>query len=280
MSLHVATMNPVNISSRKRKPMHLGRKLVLLVLLINAYALALVLLYQKEFWFSLILINIFADSTLAVVAGFGTRLLFPKRNWFIRIIVASVMPVVGLATIGYFSDWKIGIDVFALYRGYISYEDLSHLIFCITVSLAALRAWYQPVPRETDSAYAESVQREVNAPPRRISQPRSWSLQPRLRNRSSVAIWSGNSSRSSVHARPRLVTNQPARQERNRNSSAQRQNIQLALVEEHRCPYCLEPVVHTDPRGVKKCNVCQSLHHADCWAVTGTCQVPHLNTRN
>jgi len=53
--------------------------------------------------------------------------------------------------------------------------------------------------------------------------------------------------------------------------------VQLALVEEHRCPYCLETVTRTDPRGVKECTVCHTLHHKDCWDITGTCQVPHLN---
>jgi ribosomal protein L37AE/L43A len=50
------------------------------------------------------------------------------------------------------------------------------------------------------------------------------------------------------------------------------------MVEEHRCPYCLDPVSRNDPRGVKECDVCHTLHHADCWAITGVCQVPHLNT--
>jgi hypothetical protein len=26
---------------------------------------------------------------------------------------------------------------------------------------------------------------------------------------------------------------------------------------------------------VKVCPVCKTRHHADCWSVTGTCQVPH-----
>jgi ribosomal protein L37AE/L43A len=54
--------------------------------------------------------------------------------------------------------------------------------------------------------------------------------------------------------------------------------VQLALVEEHRCPYCLENVTRADPRGVVECNVCHTLHHKDCWDITGSCQVPHLNT--
>ncbi len=47
---------------------------------------------------------------------------------------------------------------------------------------------------------------------------------------------------------------------------------------EDRCPYCLDVVKREDPRGVKVCEVCGTPHHADCWAITGKCQVPHLNT--
>jgi hypothetical protein len=56
-----------------------------------------------------------------------------------------------------------------------------------------------------------------------------------------------------------------------------RQPSQVKLVgkTENRCPYCLEIVEPNDPRGVKICPICHTYHHADCWAVTGTCQVPH-----
>ncbi len=54
-------------------------------------------------------------------------------------------------------------------------------------------------------------------------------------------------------------------------------NVHLIGKEEHRCPYCLEVVTTKDPRGVKICPICHTHHHADCWAVTGTCQVPHFH---
>lgn len=47
---------------------------------------------------------------------------------------------------------------------------------------------------------------------------------------------------------------------------------------EDRCPYCSDIVKRNDPRGIKVCEVCGAPHHADCWAITGKCQVPHLNT--
>lgn len=47
---------------------------------------------------------------------------------------------------------------------------------------------------------------------------------------------------------------------------------------EDRCPYCFDIVKRNDPRGVRICPVCGAPHHADCWAITGKCQVPHLNT--
>jgi len=57
----------------------------------------------------------------------------------------------------------------------------------------------------------------------------------------------------------------------------ERVHIRLGGVAEHRCPYCLDPVRRRDPRGVVVCPVCRTPHHADCWAVTGMCQIPHHN---
>ena len=47
---------------------------------------------------------------------------------------------------------------------------------------------------------------------------------------------------------------------------------------EDRCPYCFDIVKRNDPRGVRLCEICGTPHHADCWAITGKCQVPHQNS--
>lgn len=56
-----------------------------------------------------------------------------------------------------------------------------------------------------------------------------------------------------------------------------RSMVRLVGQEEHRCPYCLELVAPNDPRGFVECDICHTRHHADCWAVTGACQVPHYH---
>lgn len=65
-------------------------------------------------------------------------------------------------------------------------------------------------------------------------------------------------------------------QKRSRVRSAHA-GIQIDTQEQHRCPYCLEPVDPRDSAGVRVCSICHTLHHADCWEVTGTCQVPHYH---
>lgn len=54
--------------------------------------------------------------------------------------------------------------------------------------------------------------------------------------------------------------------------------LRVVGVIEDRCPYCFDIVKRSDPRGVHMCPTCGTPHHADCWAITGKCQMPHLNT--
>lgn len=86
---------------------------------------------------------------------------------------------------------------------------------------------------------------------------------------SSVADWMPRQNRVRF---PRMQLPR-ARSRANQDGAAR-----IVSVVEERCPYCLDVVKRNDPRGVKVCEVCRTPHHADCWAITGKCQVPHLNT--
>lgn len=75
----------------------------------------------------------------------------------------------------------------------------------------------------------------------------------------------------SVVAAPTPKTKKPARKKK-KNAKPE---INFVGKEEHICPYCLDPVEDHDPRGVKICPICKTRHHADCWGITGACQIPH-----
>ena len=54
--------------------------------------------------------------------------------------------------------------------------------------------------------------------------------------------------------------------------------VRMGETAEQRCPYCFDVVHKNDPRGVVVCPICRTPHHADCWAVTGMCQIPHSHS--
>jgi hypothetical protein len=54
--------------------------------------------------------------------------------------------------------------------------------------------------------------------------------------------------------------------------------VRMGKVAEQRCPYCFDVVREQDPRGIVVCSICHTPHHADCWAITGMCQIPHSHT--
>lgn len=64
----------------------------------------------------------------------------------------------------------------------------------------------------------------------------------------------------------------------NRVGKRKNKKITVRLVgqEDHRCPYCLQPVDLHDMKTVVVCPICNTHHHRSCWEITGACQVPHL----
>jgi ribosomal protein L37AE/L43A len=197
--------------------------------------------------------------------------------------------VAGIYLLGFISDGKYGISKFGWLPRAVDYDGLNliGIGFVIILFMALLfrrtRIIVIPEPIQVISPDGESsiasVQYEpansisVSTPDRpRVSLPRiSWS--GLLAPSSSPRVRSSNGRRSGL-IQPAKVAPAVAPKRRRRKKS----RVQLALVEEHRCPYCLENVTRADPRGVVECNVCHTLHHKDCWDITGSCQVPHLNT--
>jgi len=278
---------------------HLGRKLTLLFLLVIALALGLVILFHQRSTLPLLVFNLFADISIGLVVGLATRFVLGRRNWFIRSIASAALAVIGLLVSGYLADGKIGmvlpplgfvrVDWLAQWhiplelplqitQSQVNWVALVYMVIAIDTSWIALRAWKSSTARAVEPAVSSRRRRK----PARSSHAEASSrfTFPKIRLRNSDAKPKVSAKRAkrpmvSMSAAPNSVK---ATRSKQWNPLKKKPQIQLAVHEEHRCPYCLEEVKLDDPRGVVECEVCHTLHHKDCWDITGACQVPHLNT--
>ena len=288
MLAQTATMSQTH-SSRIAMRSTLFVKLLLLFLLVTVSAFGLIQFFRVKSDYPVWLQNWFAVATLAVVAGFGSRWVLNRRSSFIRFIVAMATYLSGLFLLGFLSEWKYGIGPFAFWPRQVDVEGLAQVGFGLVIFLLVFQAWKRGSP-----AIAQAV-----ATPRSIPSP-----SPKVERKPAVARKPSPAPAKSVGRKSILGFLKPAQKPAKKTQAGRaspkkrvkpgraatpvsrkksrgwrgRPKVQLAIVEEHRCPFCLEPVSRVDPRGVVECDVCHTLHHKDCWEITGVCQVPHYNS--
>lgn len=279
---------------------HLGRKLTLLILLVIALALGLIILFRQKTDFPLLAFDIFADAVIGLAAGLAVRIVLQQRNWFIQGLASAALVIIGLFILGYLnngksgivlppmkfvpvnwlSQWNIPLGVPAQIESRsMNWFALIQLIMVVDISWLALRAWRRPSSRAPETSTGAP-----SAPARRRPRSSRTNLLPRFPTSKIQIRDSGAKSKVRRARAGSMITKSPApssikpARSRNWNPLHRKPQIQLAVYEEHRCPYCLEEVKRNDSRGVVECEVCHTLHHKDCWDITGACQVPHLNT--
>ena len=284
MAVQIAAMSPVPTSPPAEHSNFL-RKLALLFLLVTGVALGLLILMREKpdypGWFQ----GWFAVVALAVTAGFGSRWALKQRNGFVRFFAAMAAYLGGLSAMGVFSGWKYGIGPLEFSRNSVDVEGLVKAGIGAYLILLVFYAWRRPrhAPQSTSANSSTEAYRPVSESRVHASNPRPRagttssqnSILGRLRSRWNSVKFRTGRGRVRRAVRPATQADVPARPKR-RGFWSPRPNVQIALVEEHRCPYCLEPVTRVDPRGVVECDVCHTLHHKDCWDITGLCQVPHF----
>ncbi|HLO18843.1 MAG TPA: hypothetical protein VK206_28685 [Anaerolineales bacterium] len=330
MAMRAATMNsmhPLDAPTTVRESESLFRKLVLLVLLISAAALWIVVWFNYETIFPLLLSTFFADVSLGLVAGFGSRFILRSRDLFIRYVTAIAVVTIGMFMIGFLTHWILGIGPIRLEQKFaeqvreirfnrdlwsqirllrigsrvlfdfskMDWADPVHLAISLVIAILSLHAWRPttitpitpaiepveltplPVTPASPATPSRRGRRSSSASNGRARVRRTASTSTGLIASPQPRVRSNNGSRPSARSGVKKVK-EPTIRPKKKRLSRRKPKIQFALVEEHRCPYCLDAVSRNDPRGVKECEVCHTLHHADCWAITGVCQVPHLNT--
>jgi hypothetical protein len=266
------------------------RKLVILLLLVASSSLWLFVLFrEKKLVYTTGVQELVAGICIAIIAGLGAQLVMSKRDGFFRFVAAMTGDVAGIYLLGFISGGKYGISQFGWLPKAMDYDGLNLIgigfVIILFISLLFRRTRIVVIPEPISSMGEPEISSPMQIEPSnpgisvsnpvhfpRISLPAvSW---PRFLTSGAVPA-SRSNGRSTGLIQPAKVKPAVASKKRRRRGKPR---VQLALVEEHRCPYCLDLVARSDPRGVVECKVCRSLHHKDCWDVTGSCQVPHLNT--
>jgi hypothetical protein len=285
MALRTSTMN-MPYSDQSPEPeeerYNLPRKLVILLLLVAASSLWLyILFHEKRIGYGKTVQELAAGVVIAIVAGLGAQLVLSQRDGLFRFVAAMAADVAGIYLLGLISDGRYGISRFGWLPQSIDYDGLNLIgigfLIILLISLLFRRTKVIVIPEPIQVASSlddpgDSPYVQVE-PSNAISNP----VRPRVSwSRILTTPWIQARSNGQHAGRIKPMKAAPVIAPKRRRRS-RKARVQLALVEEHRCPYCLETVTRTDPHGVVECTVCHTLHHKDCWEITGTCQVPHLN---
>jgi ribosomal protein L37AE/L43A len=246
---------------------------------------------------------------LGLLAGFAARFALKDRHPLIRGLASAAGSIVGLAILGALTNWKSGIGPFGVgmttvhwldaahltlrlplgfHQSSMDLLDLVHAVIAMDASWIALRVWRQSGPLTSQAPLPVPQVPRSRRPARPLPAARASQEIPSVpaRRVPAASVVSNTRSRGrrkkaerAVIGRPALAI-RPGRSKSKRLGGSRRSHpaVHLAVHEEHRCPYCLEPVNRNDSRGVVECQICHTLHHKDCWDITGNCQVPHLTT--
>jgi hypothetical protein len=221
-------------------------------------------------------------SAVGLTAGLTSRRLLRYRTGLLRLMAAISALIVGLIVLNIYSLGFIGIALVSRGTTEPDWESLIQIGLGTFSAWLSLHAWKTSKP-EISSTVEPQERRKLRLVPSRVE---NWLARANLRLGST-----STGSQSSGARRVNFRTSSSSNGNAGRSSLVKRQRrpkvfgwarrhnnqVHLSTVEEHRCPFCLEVVNTNDPRGVEICPVCQTYHHADCWEVTGTCQIPHVH---
>jgi hypothetical protein len=299
MSVNAISMRRLILGEGSFVESLVGRVLIL-VLFTSLIGSVLTLLFLVNRLEMPVLLKFGVLAATGVSAGFGARRILVGRCFLLRLGAAIFTLFIALGLLNVITLGYIGLNLLRAYPNNPQWDGALQLAVASLLAAITLRAWRVtvrevmvepryasppmplPAPRPTRRSTTRSRRRTSSTSARRRSTSSivsaasastafaAWSSRITTQFRNIFLAPSGATSARSRTAK-RITKNRRGRQRTFRRDPA----VYLSGKVEHRCPYCLEEVRRNDPRGIKICKVCKTWHHADCWAVTGVCQVPH-----
>jgi ribosomal protein L37AE/L43A len=284
MSVHADVITP-NASRSSRPSLIEGVLVTSTLSVVAGFGFVAVYLFNRGIVPAVLVLSIAAG--MGLIAGFITRFELPRRSAMVRWWVALFGLCAGMIPQGWLSQGVMGFNLTLIPIK----PDLDGLLRLSVGGLSAwlaVRAWAGRSSLQTGSMSAGNGWRDrfPRLSPDRPDSPRDGesthgvSIPSPRRRPSHPTATAGTGSRRKTFSiqlpRIRRDLSIGSRRKRARHRQIQT-SIHLLDIIEHRCPFCLDLVERRDARGIVECKICHTLHHADCWAVTGTCQVPHHN---
>jgi ribosomal protein L37AE/L43A len=192
-----------------------------------------------------------------ILLGAAARLLLRGFSFAMRWTAALTAAFFSLVMTGWLTRGLIGADLsFPIRHQHPDWGGLVQLLAGGVIATFVLIAFRKRAPKPAP---------EVELVKPSVQEPRPAELKPK-KNKAGSPVRESRPVRERIRSALRFF--------RRNNRDAE---IRLVGKEEHKCPYCLQPIEARDPRGVVMCPVCRTRHHKDCWDITGMCQVPHYH---
>jgi hypothetical protein len=298
MAAHAGTLRSTAQIRQAAQDKHVIIRALLVILksATSAVVFSLLLLFEPRINPLLMVFALLCATGL--VAGLTARNVLKAFHGIWQFLVALLALFGAMIALNYTSRGVLGIDYLTLYHGEIDTLAYIQVGISFVVMLLGLTAWRKR-KGSTPAVYEEpSPPRSYRSPEMQLEAQQGFTAD-RVRvtpARRLVNLFSSQPSHPFVNggsrpnsaspprgaislggSRHRLKENTKIRARRSTLILKGKKPVKFIGAEEHRCPYCLEIVVENDPRGIEICPICHTYHHADCWAVTGVCQVPHAN---
>lgn len=224
-------------------------------------------------------------GTIGLVGGLIAGLALRGRTGMLRWAVALFALVVGLIVSEMVHGVGLGMSLGEALRATRDEVEAAEMGIGAAMSLIGSLAGWQKVRRNHPVSAGAIVAPPAATPVvgwRRLHRSQSGSSRASSGSATTGRVSSPRRpsrkrSTSQVEITRPPVAAKPAARSR-RGWLARRRQVHLGKQSTNVCPYCLEEVLPRDPRGKVVCDICGTPHHGDCWAITGKCEVPHLQT--
>lgn len=246
-----------------------------------------------------IVVTLAATAGIGLIAGFAVRQTLRNRARIIQGATALAALIIGLLMLGLMTNGQTGLGGFYSSAGP-NWGGLALVALAAATAWLSLRAWrpgwstrpslreqlvarWQAFMAPIHSAWERSsINRGLNWTNEHIERARAWSLRDEVQQHHPEPARPARphqlSGRALFQRFKENFQRKPAQLPSQKREPKVNPRITFKGAIEHRCPYCLELVQPNDPRGIKICDICHTYHHADCWAITGMCQIPHHHT--